>query len=730
METETIQTTAPAARRAITPATTVARTGASLLAGVAVLQAAGNLLFHGAVSRGLPTAQYADLVTLLNVVLLLSVPLGAVQVAVAASRARHPQHDPQRMLRRIGVALAVATLLVMAAAAPVAGFLHLHSVTSVLLVAPALLAAGMAAAWRGLHLGDGRARLVATAIVMSTVVRLALGALLPIWWGMHGALWATLLAEMAGWTWLSIRRPARAARLPGAGATHLAVPVRDGVRSFSAVAGLWLFTGVDALLARHYLAADAADQYVSAGVITRSVLAVPAAVVMASIAAFAASDAAVARRTVRRVALGLTAWAALVVIALAVAGNLVQTVLFGRVIADHALLVGLGAVAGVSGLVTLFTHFHIARRSSRALLTWAGAAVEIAVIAVAHGNPGQVALGSAASLVFAVVIMGASAAAKGGEKELTAPPATALTAPAAHLDQAPAEDAAGTTVLPPWAADDRLWHPADAAVELSVVVPFYNPGPSVGTTVQSIVDLLRAEGIGFEVIAVSDGATDGSEAHVRAVAAPEVHLIVQPVNGGKGSAVQRGFASARGRFIAFIDADGDIDPVHLVDYLHRARQGGDMVFASKRHADSHSESSPFRKLVSLGFMTVTGTLFRLGASDTQTGCKVLRRELVADVLPWMQERRFAMDLELFVVAKRRGFTDLRPAPVHLGERLSGSTVTRAAIVRTLRDTLTIWHRLHVRRAYPVRAVAAPAVPAHVVLAGGSLPTPAVALIAA
>jgi hypothetical protein len=76
----------------------------------------------------------------------------------------------------------------------------------------------------------------------------------------------------------------------------------------------------------------------------------------------------------------------------------------------------------------------------------------------------------------------------------------------------------------------------------------------------------------------------------------------------------------------------------------------------------------------------------------------------------MREDRFAFDLELFVVAHRRGHRDLRPAAVHLGERLAGSTVTAKAILRTLRDTLTIWARLHVARAYPTaggRVIALP-----------------------
>ena len=49
------------------------------------------------------------------------------------------------------------------------------------------------------------------------------------------------------------------------------------------------------------------------------------------------------------------------------------------------------------------------------------------------------------------------------------------------------------------------------APELSVVVPFYNPGDALRPTIQRLVSCLRDSGTTFEVLAVSDGSTDGSE---------------------------------------------------------------------------------------------------------------------------------------------------------------------------------------------------------------------------
>ena len=243
-----------------------------------------------------------------------------------------------------------------------------------------------------------------------------------------------------------------------------------------------------------------------------------------------------------------------------------------------------------------------------------------------------------------------------------------------------------------------------AGVELSVVVPFFNPGPVVRRTVERLVACLVEAGVGFEVIAVSDGSTDGSAALLAGLAG--VTVIDNPVNQGKGAALHQGFAAANGSWVGFVDADGDIDPRHLVEYLMVARAGGHaVVYADKRHAASVSGASGFRKLVSVSYSTLVTTMFGLGVRDTQTGCKIIRRDVLAAVLPGLRERRFAFDLELFVAAKAAGITDVKAAPVRLEARVAGSTVTTSSIVRTIRDTFVIYGR---RRAnlYATYALAA------------------------
>jgi len=253
----------------------------------------------------------------------------------------------------------------------------------------------------------------------------------------------------------------------------------------------------------------------------------------------------------------------------------------------------------------------------------------------------------------------------------------------------------------------RLWMPANRDIEISVVMPAYNPGDALRPTVDRLVSVMREAGVGFELIVVSDGSTDGSMATLEG-AGDEVRIVELPRNRGKGGALHAGFSRARGQWVGFVDSDGDIDPAHLVQYLRTGQEtGADVVYANKKHADSVSASSPFRKVISFGFSSLVGVLFALGINDTQTGCKLVRREVMADVLPRLRETRFAFDLELFVASNAAGHTLAVAAPVELQERMAGSTVGRSTIVRTLKDSLVVLARRYrttvYRRSYKPQA---------------------------
>lgn len=242
------------------------------------------------------------------------------------------------------------------------------------------------------------------------------------------------------------------------------------------------------------------------------------------------------------------------------------------------------------------------------------------------------------------------------------------------------------------------------APELTIVTPYWNPGQNLGRNIGEVLDALEKIDLEFEVIAVSDGTTDGSGATIDALhRGREVRRVDLAHHAGKGEALRVGLTEGRGRYLGFIDADGDLPAELLGNFVSEIRSGSvDVVLGSKRHPNSIVAYNPVRRLYSWGFQQLVKLLFDLNVRDTQTGIKVLRREVAEAVLPMTIEQRYCFDLELLVLARDAGFDRFVELPVKI-ERRFGSTISLKAVAGILVDTFAVWWRWRVSKHYPTEA---------------------------
>ncbi|MBC5992312.1 glycosyltransferase [Pontibacter cellulosilyticus] len=99
---------------------------------------------------------------------------------------------------------------------------------------------------------------------------------------------------------------------------------------------------------------------------------------------------------------------------------------------------------------------------------------------------------------------------------------------------------------------------------LSVVVPFYNMGKFINETVESILSSKHKE---IEIIIVDDGSDDQQSLSVlKSLSSKENIIVSSQVNSGLAEARNTGARLAKGRFLAFLDADDVVDP----EYYARA----------------------------------------------------------------------------------------------------------------------------------------------------------------
>jgi len=234
---------------------------------------------------------------------------------------------------------------------------------------------------------------------------------------------------------------------------------------------------------------------------------------------------------------------------------------------------------------------------------------------------------------------------------------------------------------------------APPEIDLSIVVPTFNAGDRLRPTVEAVVTTMRRTNWTYEVIVSVDGSTDGSERSLAGFP-PHVVVHVSDVNQGKGAALSRGFRLARGRYVGFIDGDGDIDPSVLVALATEcSRPGVWAAIASKHRNGAKVRMSAARSLLSRGYRLLVRLLFGLDVSDTQCGAKVFERGALAQTLAWSREEGFAFDVEVLALGHRFRLGTIAEVPVRLSRRRGRSTVSTAAVARTLRETLRIWGRV-------------------------------------
>ena len=97
---------------------------------------------------------------------------------------------------------------------------------------------------------------------------------------------------------------------------------------------------------------------------------------------------------------------------------------------------------------------------------------------------------------------------------------------------------------------------------ISIIMPLYNKEEWVSDTISSILSQTFRD---FELIVVDDGSSDNSIDIVKSFEDDRIKIIKQQ-NKGVSSARNRGFLEAKGKFIAFVDAD-DIWRYRHLEYL-------------------------------------------------------------------------------------------------------------------------------------------------------------------
>src|SRR6266699_6359381 len=134
----------------------------------------------------------------------------------------------------------------------------------------------------------------------------------------------------------------------------------------------------------------------------------------------------------------------------------------------------------------------------------------------------------------------------------------------------------------------------------SIIIPAYNEGARLGTTLDRVLNYVAAQRWDAEVIVVNDGSRDQTPDLVRSYAQthPAPRLLENPGNRGKGYSVRNGMLHAAGEVLLFTDADLS-SPIEEAEKLFAAiAAGADVAIGSRwLRSDLQSQRQPlYRQL--------------------------------------------------------------------------------------------------------------------------------------
>lgn len=196
---------------------------------------------------------------------------------------------------------------------------------------------------------------------------------------------------------------------------------------------------------------------------------------------------------------------------------------------------------------------------------------------------------------------------------------------------------------------------------LSVIIPAYNEENRIKGTLEAVYNYFSRQNYSWEVIVVSDGSKDRTVEIVSEFISnkPEISLVANTKNNGKGYVVRQGMLQAQGDFRLFTDADNSTSIEQIEKFLpYVENKEYDIVIGSIEvpGAEIKENAQWYRRVLgkySKYLIRVVAGLWNI--HDTQRGFKLFSAASARNIFSRTKINRFGFDIEALALAKKMGY---------------------------------------------------------------------------
>jgi dolichyl-phosphate beta-glucosyltransferase len=192
-------------------------------------------------------------------------------------------------------------------------------------------------------------------------------------------------------------------------------------------------------------------------------------------------------------------------------------------------------------------------------------------------------------------------------------------------------------------------------ISLSVVIPAFNEGSRLASTLKEVAGYLRRHPWDWEIRVVDDGSSDDTCKVVEQRLREESRIVLQKEpHRGKGAAVKAGLLNARGAFRFMCDADVSMPVTELERFLPPRPAEFDVAIGTREGQGARRIGEPvLRHVAGRVFNRAVQRLIVPGINDTQCGFKMFTARAAERIFPLVTIDGWAFDLEVLYIARHQ-----------------------------------------------------------------------------